>query len=226
MEYLITANKNKSSDFIKFNLEDLIDASQLIIDKYKFKDETDIQMFNRFAVQLIEEVYEYGEYEYNITPSMTSEKINEFVDMILYTGSIMASFRERMHAIGDESLDFNKELIINKPLRESNLDTYSMFHQPTIELVGKIRRLYPDRKYHKLTPPATDIDERIEVYKDVIRLLESYLIEILSTSWTMYEESFKGMYDFKEVFVSFLNSSMLLKYDKNLGLNEFPLGKN
>jgi len=226
MNKLLTISQRNSRHCIEVNVTELIAISKPIIDKYPFSNETEVEMFNRFAVQLVEEVYEYGEYKYNVTPSMTSEKINEFVDMILYTGSIMASFRERMHVIGDKSLNFDKELIINKPLRESNLDTYSMFHQPTIELVGKIRRLYPDRKYHKLTPPATDIDERIEVYKEVIRLLESYLTEILSTSWTMYEESFKGMYDFKEVFVSFLNSSMLLKYDKNLGLNEFPLGKN
>lgn len=211
--------------FIKINLDLLVKSSKPVIKKYPFFYEREIDMLNRFIVQTGEEVQEFIMEDY--TDGNIDNKMDELVDIILYLCSIMATLKY----IYGVDYKFNTknlklfDIFENIPIDKFNGNTkyilteYMDTNVSSIVydlLFNKIRRHYPERKYHKiitaegLKEKGINIKERsLDTYKYIGESIYE-LLELTGEFQFIYGEGKGSQYFFNR---------LLKKLKKNYELN-------
>jgi hypothetical protein len=206
---------------ISIDINRFIESHYDIIKKYPFFYEREIDMLNRFLVQVEEEVQEF--LDEDMTIENIDNRMDEYSDIILYLASILASLK----------YEFDAEISRSKPLEihvvkapdfpiktinfiKSYMDT-KVEREVSHTLFSDIRRSYPERKYHKIKKEKDLIDMGI-IRKDrtnqTAQTVLDLIIELLSLSG-IFQEYFKDDGFGTEYFIERLS----LKFDKNDNLN-------
>lgn len=160
MESLIESRE--MSHGVNINTLSLIELQKKVIRTYEFKDETEIEMIDRFAILILDEVSEFLNEK-----DTKEENLFEFTDIILYLGSILSTIEERFEDMyGVSFKEYTEDMLF--PIDGRNYTTsvtirsYMNKSISCREFIGKItvsevvkclfeniRSNYPERKYHK-----------------------------------------------------------------------------
>src|SRR5699024_2917139 len=138
--YIYFFNISKGDFIMVINLHEELEKQKVVIDKYPFFYEREIDMIDRMSVQLIEEVREYME------AIEVDHKREELTDVLLYTLSTMCELY----------YNFGLEPYINKYDMQCDIRENVVFEDPKEYILDEvtstlysIRTKYPERKYHK-----------------------------------------------------------------------------
>ena len=159
MSYINQVNDN---GFIySFKLRDFIEKQGKIADKYmdKLSNNTDMEIIDKYILQILEEVWEAK------TAKSHGEFVDEILDVAMYTGSFYSVFNK----LSESDLESVDERIYFT-VSERSINTISD------DLIN-LRRLYPERKWHKNEKIPVGKNERFEISKKILlSILETCII--------------------------------------------------
>lgn len=148
----------------KPTISTLINFQKPVVQAFQFEGEREIDMLQRFFIQIMEECTEYDD-EIRSLPETTDilAAIDEFADIVLYLSSILATY----------SLDCPNDMptIVNTKLNSIELNKVAEFYSDldftrhdrdnicmsVINELSHIRMNYPERKYHKKHKEISDL---------------------------------------------------------------------
>lgn len=146
---------------VKFSLVDFLKVQACIATKFPNPKNNEIEMIDSFILHIIEEAEECNiEIENNNHEKM----IEEFIDCFMYVFSFLYTYLlkncinkndEEYEVIFDE---LYKEFIINKNELEYH-NTNNIVNIIVKDFVWRLRRLFPERKYHKNYKKLTKKEE-------------------------------------------------------------------
>lgn len=170
----------KTDKLISINIKELILGQLSINQKFPNPNEDNpsfVNLYDNMAGQIAEEVYETKESIYknvikdnNIKPVYQSEEsLEEFVDSIMYLGSLFIETAKYFKIDIIKFLEDNKlsEVDIYDFYIANNI-IYNKRNYPSVEFLSHIRRMIYDRKYHKAA------SAKVENYEE--NLLKSMII--------------------------------------------------
>ena len=131
-----------------FDLEAFMNKQQEIEKKYKLHEDNLFNGIDKFLSQINEEISEV------LTAPTQKETIEEFVDVLMYIGSAIS------YIAGDDISRYCSTYLL---VREEKLGiTTRDSAKDAFIKVSRIRRLFPERKWHK-----SHEDERENIYKEL-----------------------------------------------------------
>ncbi|QXN67854.1 hypothetical protein FPHOBKDP_00100 [Listeria phage LPJP1] len=178
LAYKVKSIITEENNSFSFSIENLIENQKHMISKYKFPEETECKMLERFYPQIMEEVQEYL-YEVN-NQSMDNEKlaILEIMDIYLYIGSVIT------HLIVDYNLNkdhFKKIILEELPSEYKTKLQIDKFNDVISEILFlNIRRQYPERKYHKKLKELSKDEKELRRFSVLLNLV--YILKYISST--------------------------------------------
>lgn len=157
----------RKKEGISIDLKSMYENHINVIQRYDFGNEELYQMMDRFIPQIVEEIHEFDNEIFNIVNKITNDKVNlpealseaslELLDIILYLISINSTLIEKydkgLLEIERGDIKYTKEFMLNDGLDVYNIKTYNdsrdVINRLVINILGRNRRLIPNRKYHQ-----------------------------------------------------------------------------
>ena len=140
-----------------FNMKKFINIQNEIMKKYRIGNDFDFPTFDRYIGQIYEELQE-------VLTANDDERLEEIIDVLMYIGSTVSYIMEK------DVIEVDPFTCITNNYNLS-LDT---FIKDLFVKVTTIRRLYPERKWHK---PHND--ENAEIYDLINRDKEGITVDVL-----------------------------------------------
>ena len=229
---ITTKSKDNSTLSFKFDIHALMDIQSEVIKKYKFPYERKIVMLDRFSVQILEEVQEFTDF---IVADGTLEdfegKLFELIDLILYTGSLLSTYKDiyehdmsRLENLNIVVFQYNTNNLYDADEHEIRLN--SDIRKYALWALMASRMEFPERKYHKIPnkKEMKEIESRSD-YRDfqVVDRLRVFLADLLYSLKDMLKlrESLVGSNNNMdpEEFIIYFSECLSKKISMNLKLN-------
>jgi hypothetical protein len=153
-----------SENVFKFDLGNFLSTQGLIYDKFKFEGKR-IDVIDKYLFQIIEEIQEVNAIEEDVYA-----KYGEVVDVLMYLGSTYYVFS------GFNS--FSNRIIV----RKNNKMKIKPLMDDIFSTLINARRMYPERKWHKPYDENKLIQNREQMFSEVIVALIIKIIDLLLTN--------------------------------------------
>lgn len=160
-------NIKKNDNIFILEIKEFYESQKNIMLKYKdsLKNLSDFEKIDKYLFQIIEEIWEVRN-----APNLSME-IEEICDVVMYLTSTVALIEDCFNNNGN--LLINKESITSLTITK---DEFSLDY--LLSGVMNIRRLFPERKWHKTDKREKDptrISTVLKILQELIRYTMSYL---------------------------------------------------
>lgn len=154
---------SKNTNIYQINFEEFIHNQESIQRKYKDKLESTnniYEVIDKYILQVLEEIWEAQ------TAKTDEDRIYEIIDAMMYVGSL--------YSYMNDALDPNNS-ITQKIIFVSNGKSYNDLEKVKNDIIS-IRRLFPERKWHKNEKSALSNKSRFKISSDILMDLIKNLI--------------------------------------------------
>lgn len=195
LEEKLIEQVSKKSNIFKINFRYFITNQDKIQKRYKEtleKTNTRMEIIDKYILQFLEEIWE-AQNEVDIVGITT-----ETIDAIMYLGSLYAYMRGEMYS----------DCVLIDELFITNAGYCSDIEQVKNDLIS-IRRLFPERKWHKKEKSELIDEDLFLISSDIIIGLIKNLFGLI-----LEKENYKKLIEIDPNFVNSYYSSKIKNFDK------------